>query len=85
MLPPALLPELLTKGSLRSYGHSALPDAPVRPERPPTKIVRLVSRRRARATTPVVALAHTDSSPVVVPLATPAGTPQPDTHRPDAA
>ena len=35
MLPPALLPEILSKGSLPRLAHSALPDAPVQPHREP--------------------------------------------------
>jgi hypothetical protein len=46
MLPPALLPELIARSTLPRYAHSALPDAPVRPER---------TRRRlgARAAAPL--------------------------------
>jgi hypothetical protein len=48
MLPPSLLPELYAQGSLERLAHSALPDAPVKPDVAQTRHLRRAVRRLAR-------------------------------------
>ncbi|MFP4514286.1 MAG: hypothetical protein ACLFRV_15190, partial [Acidimicrobiales bacterium] len=76
MHPPALLPELVSRPSSSQLGHSALPDAPVRPHGPEPRLRRATralqrSASRAQAVARARGAGRTRPSPVVTTAADP--------------